>query len=88
MSRRPAQLSDRQAAVLAAVRGTPGCVSTTEVREQVNSTGSGPLLVAEQVYRALVILQQRGLVERVTVAGSVKTCWQQAKLGRRRAAGQ
>jgi hypothetical protein len=83
-----AQLSDHQAAVLAAVRGAPGCVSMTEVREQINSTGPGPALVAEQVCRALVILEQRGLVERVTVADSVKTHWHPAKLGRQLAAGQ
>lgn len=68
MSRPRAQLSARQAAVLAAVCGTPGCVSTTEVRERINSTGPGPALVAEQVYRTLVILEHRGLVERVSVA--------------------
>lgn len=71
MSHRPAQLSARQAAVSAAVRRAPGCVSTTEVREQINSTEPGPALVAERVYRAQVILEQRGLVDRVTVAGSV-----------------
>jgi hypothetical protein len=46
-------------------------LSTTEVRERFNR-GRDRALVAEQVYRALVSLQQTGAVRRVHVAGSRK----------------
>lgn len=70
-------LNARQAAILDVVHSTPGSLSTTEVREQVN-TMAGVVLVAEQVYRALLTLERLGLVERVRVEGSVRTHWERA----------
>jgi len=74
MSGRNITLNARQAAILDVLRSTRGFLSTTEIREQVN-TMAGVVLVAEQVYRALLILERRGLVERVQVEGSVKAHW-------------
>ncbi len=54
-----------------------GALSTTEVRERLNKRRERDL-VAEQVYRALVSLQQAGLVRRVTVSGSRKAFWEAA----------
>jgi Fe2+ or Zn2+ uptake regulation protein len=45
------------------------------VRERINR-GRGRALVAEQVYRALVWLQQTGAVRRVHVADSRKAFWE------------
>lgn len=67
-------LNARQAAILDVLRSTRGFLSTTEIREQVN-TMAGVVLVAEQVYRALLTLERRGLVERVRVEGSIKAHW-------------
>jgi Fe2+ or Zn2+ uptake regulation protein len=50
-------------------------LSTTEVRERINR-GRDRTLVAEQVYRALVSLQQTGAVRRVHVAASRKGFWE------------
>jgi Fe2+ or Zn2+ uptake regulation protein len=52
-------------------------LSTTEVRERINP-GRERALVAEQVYRGLVSLQQTGAVRRVHVAGSRKAFWEAA----------
>jgi Fe2+ or Zn2+ uptake regulation protein len=51
-------------------------LSTTEVRERINR-GRDCALVAEQVYRALVGLQQAGVVRRVNVADSRKAFWEE-----------
>ncbi|CQD25060.1 ferric uptake regulator [Mycolicibacterium conceptionense] len=77
MSNQEIALNARQAAILDVLRSTRGFLSTTEIREQVNSM-AGVVLVAEQVYRALLILDRRGLVERVRVEGSVKAHWRRA----------
>ncbi|GJJ22005.1 transcriptional repressor [Mycolicibacterium mageritense] len=77
MSGQDIPLNARQAAILDVLRSTRGFLSTTEIREQVNSM-TGVVLVAEQVYRALLILERRGLVERVRVEGSVKAHWGRA----------
>jgi Fe2+ or Zn2+ uptake regulation protein len=50
-------------------------LSTTGVRERINR-GRDRALVAEQVYRALVSLQQAGAVRRVNVADSRKAFWE------------
>jgi Fe2+ or Zn2+ uptake regulation protein len=52
-------------------------LSTTEVRERINR-GRDRALVAEQVYRALVSLQQAGAVRRVNAADSRKAYWEAA----------
>jgi Fe2+ or Zn2+ uptake regulation protein len=52
-------------------------LSTTEVRERINR-GRDRALVAEQVYRAVVWLQQNGAVRRVPVADSRKAFWEAA----------
>ncbi len=77
MSGQEITLNARQAAILDVLRSTRGFLSTTEIREQVNAM-AGVVLVAEQVYRALLILERRGLVERVRVEGSVKAHWGRA----------
>lgn len=74
MTRKGKPLNPRQVAVLAAVRSAGGYLSTTEIRTRVNSTTHAPL-VAEQVYQALLILERRGLVDRVHIASSVKSHW-------------
>lgn len=70
-------LNARQTAILDVFRSTRGFLSTTEIREQVN-TMAGVVLVAEQVYRALLTLERRGYVERVRVEGSIKAHWGRA----------
>jgi len=70
-------LNARQAAILDVLRSTKGYLSTTEIREQVN-TMAGVALVAEQVYRALLTLERLGLSERVRVEGSTKAHWGRA----------
>jgi Fe2+ or Zn2+ uptake regulation protein len=70
-------LSPRQSAILAVLCGAGEPLSTTEVRERINR-GRDNALVAEQVYRALVILHQVGAVRRVHVADSRKAFWETA----------
>ncbi len=77
MNGQESTLNARQAACLDVLRSTKGFLSTTEIREQVN-TMAGVALVAEQVYRALLTLERRGLAERVRVEGSVKAHWGRA----------
>ncbi len=67
--------SARHVAVLAVLCGAGSALSTTEVRERFNR-GRDRALVAEQVYRALVSLQQAALVRRVDVVGSRKAFWE------------
>lgn len=57
-----APLTPRQTEILAHVTIAGGALSTTDVRMRVNEQRRTPL-VAEQVYRALRALQDRGLVE-------------------------
>jgi Fe2+ or Zn2+ uptake regulation protein len=52
-------------------------LSTTEVRERINRRRDR-VLVAEQVYRALIGLQQAGVARRVLVADSRKAFWETA----------
>ena len=59
-----APLTARQTEILAHVKVAGGALSTSDVRVRVNEQRRTPL-VAEQVYRALRALQNRGLVERV-----------------------
>ena len=49
--------------------------STSDVRTRVNEQRRTPL-VAEQVYRVLRALQDRGLVERVHIHDTSKAHWQ------------
>jgi Fe2+ or Zn2+ uptake regulation protein len=70
-------LSPRQAAILTLLCDAGEPLSTTEVRERINR-GRERALVAEQVYRALVSLQQAGAVRRVRVADSRKAFWEAA----------
>ena len=74
MSGEELTLNARQVAIVDVLRSTRGFLSTTEIREQVN-TMAGVGLVAEQVYRALLTLERRGLIERVRVEGSIKAHW-------------
>jgi Fe2+ or Zn2+ uptake regulation protein len=67
----------RKAAVLSILCEAGEPLSTTEVRERINRRRGGAL-VAEQVYRALVDLQQAGVVRRVPVADSRKAFWEAA----------
>jgi Fe2+ or Zn2+ uptake regulation protein len=69
--------SPRQAAILTVLCDAGEPLSTTEVRERINR-GRDRALVAEQVYRALVGLQQIGAVRRVHVADSRKAFWEAA----------
>jgi Fe2+ or Zn2+ uptake regulation protein len=71
------RLSPRAAAILVLLCEAGDPLSTTKVRERINR-GRDHGLVAEQVYRALVGLQQAGLVRRVHVAGSRKAFWEAA----------
>lgn len=70
-----APLTARQTEILAHVTLAGGAVSTSDVRTRVNEQRCTPL-VAEQVYRVLRALQDRGLVERVLVHGTNKAHWQ------------
>jgi Fe2+ or Zn2+ uptake regulation protein len=79
-------LSPRQAAVLAVLCDAGEPLSTTVVRVRVNR-GRACALVAEQVYRALVALQQAGAVRRVRVADSRKAFWEAAVSAKREEAG-
>ena len=65
----------RQTEILAHVTFAGGALSTSDVRVRVNEQRRTPL-VAEQVYRALRALQDRGLVERVHIHGTNKAHWQ------------
>ncbi len=75
MATRSAGLNQRQTDLLALIEAHRGPLSTTEVRARANSQASTPL-VAEQVYRALRSLHQRGLIERVTVPDATQVLWQ------------
>lgn len=68
-------LTARQTEILAHVTLAGGALSTSDVRARVNEQRCTPL-VAEQVYRVLRALQDRGLVERVHVHGTNKAYWQ------------
>lgn len=68
-------LTARQTEILAHVTIAGDALSTSDVRTQVNQQRDTPL-VAEQVYRALRALQDRGLVERVHIHGTNKAHWQ------------
>ena len=68
-------LSGRHAAILTLLCDAGEPLSTTEVRERINR-GRDRTLVAEQVYRALVSLQQTGAARRVYVADSRNTFWE------------
>jgi len=68
-------LSGRHAVILTLLCDAGGPLSTTEVRERFNR-GRDRALVAEQVYRALISLQQTGAVRRVNVADSRKAFWE------------
>src|SRR4051812_16448695 len=65
----------RQAAILTVLCDAGEPLSTTEVRERINRWRDSAL-VAEQVCRALVGLQQAGVVRRVTVHKSRKAFWE------------
>lgn len=69
--------SPRKAAVLAVLCDAGEPLSTTEVRERINRRRDR-VLVAEQVYRALIGLQQAGVARRVLVADSRKAFWETA----------
>jgi Fe2+ or Zn2+ uptake regulation protein len=69
-----APLTARQTEILAYVTLAGGGLSTSEVRARVNEQRD-TALVAEQVYRALRALQDRGLVERVYIHGTNKAHW-------------
>jgi Fe2+ or Zn2+ uptake regulation protein len=75
--RRSVGFSPRRAAILTLLCDAGGPLSTTEVRERLNRGRDGAL-VAEQVYRALLSLQQAGAVRRVYVANSRKAFWEAA----------
>lgn len=68
-------LNPRQTQILAFVAAAGGALSTSDVRTQVNHERRTPL-VAEQVYRVLRALQDRGLIERVHIHTSTKAHWQ------------
>jgi Fe2+ or Zn2+ uptake regulation protein len=70
-----APLTARQTEILAHVTLAGGALSTSDVRTRVNENRD-TALVAEQVYRALRALQDRGLVERVHIHGTNKAHWQ------------
>jgi Fe2+ or Zn2+ uptake regulation protein len=70
-----APLTARQTEILAHVTLAGGALSTSDVRTRVNEQRCTPL-VAEQVYRVLRALQDRGLVERVHIHGTNKAHWQ------------
>lgn len=70
-----APLTARQTEILAHVTIAGGALSTSDVRVRVNEARHTPL-VAEQVYRALRALQDRGLIERVHIHGTNKAHWQ------------
>jgi Fe2+ or Zn2+ uptake regulation protein len=70
-----AHLTPRQKQILALVTVAGGALSTSDVRARVNQQRSTPL-VAEQVYRVLRALQDRGLLERIHIHGTNKAHWQ------------
>lgn len=75
MTRKPA-LNARQDAVLAVLVAADQPLSTTCIRERVNAQAA-IALIAEQIYRTLLTLHQRGLVERTQSAPRTRTaCWQ------------
>jgi Fe2+ or Zn2+ uptake regulation protein len=79
MTRRPI-LNARQDAVLAVLVAADQPLSTTCIRERVNAQAA-IVLIAEQIYRTLLTLQQHGLVERTQSAPRTGTAyWQIAPL--------
>ena len=70
-------LTPRRAAILAVLCDVGEPLSTTEVREHLNRDRERAL-VAEQVDRALVSLQQGGAVRRVHIPASRKVFWEAA----------
>lgn len=69
------KLTMRQSAVLAVMQDRAVVLSTPSVLRCVNERAPRTL-VLEQVYRALLTLQHRGLVRRVDVGDSTKAYWQ------------
>jgi Fe2+ or Zn2+ uptake regulation protein len=70
-----APLTPRQTEILALLTVAGDALSTSDVRARLNEQRDTPL-VAEQVYRALRALQDRGLVDRVHIHGTNKAHWQ------------
>jgi Fe2+ or Zn2+ uptake regulation protein len=70
-----APLTRRQMQILALLTVAGEALSTSDVRARVNEQRNTSL-VAEQVYRVLRALQDRGLVERVHIHGTNKAHWQ------------
>ena len=68
-------LSARHVAILTLLCDAGEPLSTTEVRERFNR-GRDRALVAEQIYRALVSLEQTGALRRVHVTDSRKAFWE------------
>lgn len=70
-------LTGVQQEILAVLLAAAEPITATELRERLNA--ARPVaLVAEQVYRRLVALERRGLIQRAgpRVAGTRTPCWQ------------
>lgn len=65
----------RQTEILALLTVTGEALSTSAVRARLNDQRDTPL-VAEQIYRALRALHDRGLVERIRIRDTNKAHWQ------------
>ena len=77
-------LSDTQGLLLAALRAADGPISATELRRRVNADGQRAL-VTEQVYRRLLALERRGLIQlAATDPGRRDTSWEPSSAARRK----
>lgn len=79
-------INPRHTAILAVLCEAGEALSTTEIRLRLNRGCRTPL-VAEQVYRVLLALQQADLVRRVQVDGTRNAFWAAHADGARAVAG-
>ena len=70
-----APLTGRQTEILAVLTVVGDALSTRDVRARLNEQRDTPL-IAEQIYRALRALHDRGLVERIHIRDTNKAHWQ------------
>lgn len=80
-------LTEVQKELLAVLTNATSPITGVELRRRVNAKRTDPL-ITEQVYRRLVALERRGLIQRVpTPPGRRDTCWQPSEAARRKGYG-
>jgi hypothetical protein len=72
-ARKPVSL---QARVVGQLARADGPVSTSAVREALDDPASGPRVVIERVYAALVALERKRVVQRVSSESGARPLWQ------------